>query len=148
MEPERHLRAANQDWSLDEVGLLHHQVDRFRLGLRQCARFEYGAARADELEEPVGIDMLLEKGSIRRVPVDVTFFDVDLLLLQKTSGVSARRSRGLEVEDWLGHGRIVRLGRGTIESTLDVDDQRDFSLDSRGVDPYRSAMRVRPPDGL
>jgi hypothetical protein len=55
--------------------------------------------------------VLLEKRAIRRIPVDVTFFDVDLLLLQKTSGVSARRSRRLEIEDWLGHGHIVRLER-------------------------------------
>jgi hypothetical protein len=92
--------------------------------------------------------VLLEKRAIRGISVDVTFFDVDLLLLQKTSGVSARRSRGFEVEDWLGHGRIVRLERGTIEDSLDVDDQRDFSLDSGGVDPYGPAVRVRPADGL
>jgi hypothetical protein len=58
--------------------------------------------------------MLLEKRPVRRGLVDVAFLDVDLLLLQKTSGVSARRSRGLEVEDWLGHDRIVSLERGTI----------------------------------
>ena len=37
---------------------------------------------------------------------------------------------------------------GTIEDSLDADDQRDLSLDSGGVDPHRPAVRVRPPDGL
>ena len=58
--------------------------------------------------------MLLEERAIGWVFVDVPLFDVDLLLLQKTSGVSTGRSRGLEVEDRLSHARIVRLGRGTI----------------------------------
>jgi hypothetical protein len=114
VEPEGHLRALDQNRPLDEVWLLHHQVDRLFLGLRQRPRFEHRAPRADEIEEAVGVDMLLEKRAIGRVLVDVPFFDVDLLLLQKTSGVSAGRSRGLEVEDRLGHIDIVRLGRGTI----------------------------------
>jgi hypothetical protein len=116
VEPKRHSRAADQDRPLDEVGLLHHQVDGFFLGFRQRPRLEHGAAGAHELQEPIGLDVLLEKRAIRRIPVDVTFFDVDLLLSQKTSGVSAGRSRGLQVEDRLGHARIVRLGHGTIEA--------------------------------
>jgi hypothetical protein len=71
----------------------------------------------------LGIDVLLEKRAVRRILVDVAFLDVNLLLLQKTSGVVAGRSRGFEVEDWLGHGRIVRLDSSTIEASLDVDDQ-------------------------
>jgi hypothetical protein len=66
--------------------------------------------------------VLLEKRSIRRIPVDVAFFDVDLLLLQKTSGVSAGRSRRLEIEDGFRHDRIVPPGRGTIACSADADD--------------------------
>jgi len=95
--------------------LRHHQVDRFLLGPWQRALLEDRAARADEVEKAVGVDVFLEKRAVRRIPVDVAFFDVDLQLLQKTSGVSARGSRGLEEEDWPGHGRIVSLERSTIE---------------------------------
>jgi hypothetical protein len=59
--------------------------------------------------------VLLEERPVWRRLVDVTFFDVDLALLQKTSGVAAGRSRRLEVEQGLGHAGIVRPGRGTIE---------------------------------
>jgi hypothetical protein len=55
----------------------------------------------------VRLDVLLEERAIRRVPVDVTLFDVDVLLLQKTSGVSARRSGGFPVEGCLGHADII-----------------------------------------
>jgi hypothetical protein len=48
--------------------------------------------------------VLLEEGTIGRIPVDVNLFDVDVLLLQKTSGVSAGRSSGFPVEDGFGHG--------------------------------------------
>ena len=114
VEPESHLRAPDQNRPLDEVWLRHHQVDRLLLGLRQGPLLEHRTPGADGIEEAIGVDVLLEERAIRRVFVDVTLFDVDLLLLQKTSGVSTGRSRGLEVEDRLGHVRIVRLGRGTI----------------------------------
>jgi hypothetical protein len=106
----------DQDRSLDEVWLIHHQVDGFFLGFRQRPRLAHRASSTHELEEALGIDVFLEKRPIRRIPVDVTLLDVDPLLCQKTSGVSAGRSSGLQVEDWLGHGGIVRLGRGTIEA--------------------------------
>jgi hypothetical protein len=51
--------------------------------------------------------VLLEKGAVRRMAVDVAFLDVDSLLLQKTSGVAAGRSRGFPEEDRLGHGVIL-----------------------------------------
>ena len=35
-----------------------------------------------------------------------------------------------------------------LQSRPDVDDQRNLSLDSGGVDPYRPALRVRAPDRL
>jgi hypothetical protein len=43
--------------------------------------------------------MAFEEGPVRRVPVDVPFLYVDALLLQKTSGVAARRSGGFPVEN-------------------------------------------------
>jgi hypothetical protein len=51
--------------------------------------------------------MPLEEGPLGRVAVDVTLFDVDFVLLQKTSGVSAGRSSGLPEEDGLRHGSIL-----------------------------------------
>jgi hypothetical protein len=47
--------------------------------------------------------VFFEKGAIRRITIDVVLLDVDLVLLQKTSGVAARRSGGLPVEEWLRH---------------------------------------------
>jgi hypothetical protein len=88
--------------------LLQHQVDRFLFRARERPLLEHGAAGADEIEEPVGIDVLLEEGPIRRIPVDVAFFDVYRVLLQKTSGVAARRSGGLPVEHRPGHEGILK----------------------------------------
>jgi hypothetical protein len=52
----------------------------------------------------VRLDVFLEERPVRRVPVDVAFFDGLVLLLQKTSGVAARGSGRFPVEDRLGHG--------------------------------------------
>jgi hypothetical protein len=49
------------------------------------------------------VDVLLEKLARRRSPVDIDLLDVELLLIQETPGVLARRSGGLRVEDRLGH---------------------------------------------
>jgi hypothetical protein len=105
VEAERHLRATDEDRAFDEVGLLHHQVDGVFLRLRQRTRLEDRAARADELQEAILVDVLLEERPVGRGLVDVAFLDVDLLLLQKTSGVAAGRSRGFEIEHGLGHAR-------------------------------------------
>jgi hypothetical protein len=51
--------------------------------------------------------VLLQEPPIRRVPVDIAFIDVNPVLLQKTSGVAAGRSRGLPVEKGFGHKEIV-----------------------------------------
>jgi hypothetical protein len=51
--------------------------------------------------------VLLEKGTVRRGLVDVDFFDVHTMRLQKTSGVPARRSRRLPIEGHAAHGPIV-----------------------------------------
>ncbi|HJR57992.1 MAG TPA: hypothetical protein VJ813_01285 [Vicinamibacterales bacterium] len=103
------LRAADEDRTLDQVGLRHHQVDRLLFRFRQRARLEDRAAPADEVEEVVGTDVLLQKRTVRRVPVDVALFDADALLLQITSGVAARRSSRLPEEGGLGHGVILPL---------------------------------------
>jgi hypothetical protein len=55
--------------------------------------------------------MLLEERAVRRIAVDVARLELDRMLLQKTSGVTARRSGGLPVEDvlmddGLGHGSL------------------------------------------
>jgi hypothetical protein len=83
--------------------------------------------------------VLLEKGPIRRVPVDVDLLDVDVLLRQKTPGVTAGRSRGFPVEARLGHPAIlpsvaVELARTAgprrvQSSEPDAHDQRDLPLD-------------------
>jgi len=78
--------------------LRHHQVDRLLLRPGQRTRLEDRAPRADEIEESVFLDMPFEKRPVGRVAVDVTFFDLDTLLPQKTSGVSAGYSGGLPVE--------------------------------------------------
>jgi len=51
--------------------------------------------------------VLLEELARRRLLVDVDLVDVDLLLVQKTSGVLAGRSRGLGIERRLGHGSTI-----------------------------------------
>ena len=108
MEAKNRLRSANENWPLDQVGLRHHQIDRFLLRLGQRALLENRTSCADEVEKARFIDVLLEEGAIRRVPVDVSRLDVNLVLLQKTSGVAACRSRRLQIEEGLGHARILR----------------------------------------
>ena len=107
LEAEGDLRTADQDRAADEIRLLHHQIDRLFLRLRKRTLLEHGAAAADEVQEVVVADVLLEEGAIRRVFVDVALLDVDSLLLQKTSGVAAGGSRGLPIEDRLRHEQIV-----------------------------------------
>ena len=117
VEPEGRLRAADENRPPDEVRLLHHQVDRLFLRLRQRPFLEDRAARADEVEEPLLVDMLLEERAIGRVPADVALLDVEVLLLQKTSGVAARRSGGLPVEE-RPHG----LNCSASHSALNTED--------------------------
>jgi hypothetical protein len=107
VEAKRYLRSADEDRPFDEIRLLHHQVDRFLLRLRQRPGLEDRTAPADEVEEVRLVDVTLQKRPVGRILVDVTFFDVDLLLLQKTSGVAAGRSRRLPVEDRFRHVSIL-----------------------------------------
>jgi 7-carboxy-7-deazaguanine synthase len=73
--------------------------------------------------------VLLEKRPIRRILVDVPFFELDRLLLQKTSGVAAGRSRGLQIKNRFGHRVIVlppatynRFGRcSQFAASRDID---------------------------
>ena len=108
VEPEDHVRAAHEHRPPDQVRLLDHQVDGFFLRSRQRALLEHRAARADEVEETVGVDMLLQEGPVRRGFVDVDRFDVDTLFIQETPGVLAGRSGGFGVEGRLRHEEIVR----------------------------------------
>jgi hypothetical protein len=107
VEPEDHLAAANQDRTPDQVRLRHHQIDRLLLRPRQRTLFEHRAAGADEVEKPFRVDVLLEKRPIRWMTIDVLLVDVEVSLLQKTSGVTAGRSRRFPVEDRLWHADIL-----------------------------------------
>jgi hypothetical protein len=107
VEPEHDLGSADEDGPLDQVGLFHHQVNRLLLRGRQRPRLEDGATGADEIQKRVGLDVPLEKGAIRRIAVDVPFFDLDVALFQITSGIATGRSSRLPVEDGLGHGPIL-----------------------------------------
>jgi hypothetical protein len=103
VEPEDRALSFDEDGTFDQIRLLHHQVDRFLLRLRQRPFLEHRTAAAHEIEEVVVIDVLLEELARRGIAIDVTFVDVDALLLQKTSGVAAGGSGGLPVKDRLGH---------------------------------------------
>jgi hypothetical protein len=113
IESKDGLVALDENRAFDQVRLLHHEVDRFLLRLRQWTLFEDGTARADEFQEPGFIDVPLQKLTVRRMLVDVAFGDVDLVRLQKTSGISAGGSGGLPVErrSHALHSTAV-LGRG------------------------------------
>jgi hypothetical protein len=107
VEAECHLPALDQNRPPYQVWLLHHQINRFLLRLRQWPLLEDWAPGADEIQKPRRVDVFLEKSARRRIPVDVVFFDVDVVLLQKTSGVAARGSGWFPVEEWPGHPRIL-----------------------------------------
>jgi hypothetical protein len=111
--------ARDQDRTLDEIGLFEHQRDGFLLRGGQAALFEDRAAPAQILEEVVGIDVLLQERPRWRLLVDVPFLDGNATLGQTTSGVPARRSRGLPVEDGLGHrGHFTGLAASHRRLTL------------------------------
>ena len=99
VESEDHLGSPDQNRPPDQIGILHHQVDRLLLRSRQSALLEDRAARADELEKAIRVDVAFEKIAGRRVAIDVDRTDVGAALVQKTSGVLTRRSGGLPVKD-------------------------------------------------
>ena len=108
VEAKNRLRAFDEDGASNEVRVLHHQIDRFLLRLRQRPLLPDGAARADELEEALRIDVPFEELARRRLLVDVDVLDLDAGLRQRTSGVLARGSGGLPVERRFRHGTIVK----------------------------------------
>jgi 7-carboxy-7-deazaguanine synthase len=87
--------------------VLHHQVDGLLLRARQGPLLEDGAARAHEVEKPFGIDVPLQKRTVRRLAGDVALIEVFLVRVQKTSGIPARRSSRLPVKGRLRHGSIL-----------------------------------------
>src|SRR4029450_900027 len=114
IEAEDYLAAADQDRATDQVRLLHHQVDCFLLRLRQRPLLEHRAARADEIEEVLLVDVSLEKRTIGRIGVDVDLGGFAVMLFQKTSGIAAGRSRRLPVKSDTRHDGIVLLPSGWV----------------------------------
>src|SRR5438067_2220568 len=110
VEPEDYSRALDQNRPANQVRVLHHQVDRFLLRLRQRALFPHRAARAHVVEEAPRVDVFLEELARRRLLVDVHLADVHAGRVQKTSGVLARGSGGLPEERRFRHAsRIVKV---------------------------------------
>src|SRR5215213_8649582 len=110
VEPEDRAIVQHEDWPFDQVRLLEHQRDGLPLRRGQRALPEHGAAPADVLEEVRLVDVLFEKRARRRRPVDVPLLDFDPALCQMTSGVLARGSGRLPVEDRLRHKDILAAG--------------------------------------
>ena len=107
VEAEDDLRPLDHDRPPDQVGVLHHQRDGLLLRRRQRPLLEHRAARADEVEEPFGVDVRLQELPRRRLPVDVDLVDVNAGRVQKTSGILAGRSRRFRVERRSDHGRSI-----------------------------------------
>jgi 7-cyano-7-deazaguanine synthase len=75
--------------------------------------------------------VLLEKLARRRVAVDVALVDIYVSLVQKTSGIAARRSRGLPVEGRLDHEvHFIRMSKAVV-------------LLSGGLDSYTAGAMAR-----
>ena len=113
VEAKNRPGAFDEDGASNEVRVLHHQIDRFLLRLRQRTLLPHGAARADEIEEAFRVDVLLQEFARRRLLVDVDFVDLDAGLRQNTSGVLARGSGGLPVKRRFRHGTIVKQPQRT-----------------------------------
>ena len=96
-------RSLYEDRPLDQVGIPHHQVQCFLLGSRQRALLEDRTASAHEIEKVLGVDVLLEEFAGRRLAIDIDLANLNTGCGQKTSGVPARRSGGLQVEDGWAH---------------------------------------------
>jgi hypothetical protein len=62
-----------------------------------------------------------EELAIRRLLVDIPFGNLDLSLVQKTSGVAAGSSSGLPEERRFGHGGIVDRWRDGQRMWIDAD---------------------------
>ena len=90
------------------------------LRLRQGPFFPDRTARAHVIEEASGVHVPFKPFARRGLFVDVDFRDVDIRDRQKTSGVLARRSGRLAVENGLGHtSRIVNCAHGELDLLFD-----------------------------
>ncbi len=69
VEAEDYGGSLDDNWPPDEIGVLHHQVDRLFLRSRQPLLFEDRAARADVLQEASRIDVLFEERARRRLVI-------------------------------------------------------------------------------
>jgi hypothetical protein len=108
VEAENDAGSLDHDGTPDQVGVFHHQGDRLLLRFRQRPLLEHRAARADEIKEPIAVDVPLEELPRGRFLVDVDLVDIQACRIQKTSGVFAGGSGGLGIERRLGHGgRII-----------------------------------------
>ncbi len=76
------------------------------LRARQRPFLEYRATGADEVDEPLRIDVPLQELARGRLFVDIDFVQVDAGRIQKTSGILAGGSGRLGVK---GHGRHARI---------------------------------------
>jgi hypothetical protein len=111
VEAENHLGALDHDRPPDQVGIFHHEIDRFLLRGGQRTLLEYRTPQADVIQEVISLDVLLEKLPRRRRLVDVYFVYRDPGRVQITSGVLAGRSRRFPVERWFCHlHRIMKDG--------------------------------------
>ena len=141
VEAEDHLRPLDHDRPPDQVRVIQHQRDRLLLRLRQRPLLEHRATRADEIEEALRVDVLLEELTRGRFLVDVDLVDRDACRIQKTSGILAGRSGGFGIESRRRHPRRI------IE-TADVDDQRDLPLCPGRVVARGTPVRIRQADRL
>jgi 7-carboxy-7-deazaguanine synthase len=82
-----------------------------------------------------------QEGPVRRVLVDVALVDVDALLLQKTSGVAAGRSRRFPEEGGLGHRLILRCR--TIETAVLTINEIFHSIQGESTQAGRRCVFVR-----
>ena len=105
VEPERHLRRESA-WALDEVGLLHHRsiASFFDFGSGRCLEARGCACSRTRGTRSSSMCCSRER-AIGRVPVDVALFDVDVCCSRKLLAFRHVVQVGLQVEDWLGHGR-------------------------------------------
>ena len=115
VEPEDHLRTFDQDRPLDQVRLLHHQIDGFLLRTRQRPLLPHRAARAHEVEKSLLVDVLLEEFTAGRILVDVDLLDSNVVRVQETPGVPASSSGRLCVEGELRHGRYCSAPQRRLE---------------------------------
>lgn len=128
IESEDGLVPVDEDRSFDEIGLLHHQIYRFLLRLWKRALLEYRTSRTDEVQEALLVDVAFEQGTVWRVLVDVALADVHPMRIQKTSGIAARGSGRLPVEDGAWHGAHSTAGASLFPRDAPADPLRKLEF--------------------